>query len=68
MNIDFKEAELAILNDALRHIESTTDVYEYIGSNPTREAYRKAFTDTFDKIKRFSSEKAKQGAFYFETD
>lgn len=66
MNIKLTDENIAIINDALKHVESTTDVLEYIGTNPTREAYRKAFLNTFEKINEISNDETRKGIFYFQ--
>lgn len=66
MNINLTEENIAIINDVLKHVESTTDVFEYIGSNPTREDYKKAFLNTIEKLDKISNDETRKGAFYFQ--
>lgn len=66
MIVNLDDENVAIIIDALRHVESTTDAFDYIGTNPTREAYRKAFLNTFEKINEISNDETRKGIFYFQ--
>ncbi|GEP79308.1 hypothetical protein [Staphylococcus carnosus] len=62
--MEFTQAEIAILLDALLHLESTTDVYSNPYGEASKEFYTESFKTVFDKINKLSSEK--RGALYFE--
>ncbi|UOB21467.1 hypothetical protein [Macrococcus armenti] len=66
MNIKLTDENIAIINDALKHVESTTDVLEYIGTNSSREDYKKAFLNTLEKLNKISNDETRKGAFYFQ--
>lgn len=64
--MEFTKSEIAIIYDALHHLESTTDVY----SNPYNESYKAFYTESFksvyNKIENNYADVAKKGVFYFE--
>ncbi|MCM3071113.1 hypothetical protein [Staphylococcus equorum] len=61
----FTSDEIAIIYDALYHLECTTDVYSNPYDEMSKKEYTDAFRSAFSKINSYSDEK-KMGAFYFE--
>lgn len=61
----FTSDEIAIIYDALYHLECTTDVYSNPYDEMAKKEYTDAFRSAFSKINSYSDEK-KMGAFYFE--
>ncbi|MCE4987165.1 hypothetical protein BUZ34_05490 [Staphylococcus haemolyticus] len=63
--MDFTKDEIAIIYDALFHLECTTDIYSNPYSDPSKESYIEAFKSAYDKINK-QSNYSKKGALYFE--
>lgn len=61
----FTRDEIAIIYDALYHLECTTDVYSNPYNEPSKKDYTNAFKSVFDKINSYSYDD-KRGVFYFE--
>lgn len=63
--MNFSDSEIAIIYDALFHLECTTDVYSNPYNCTSKDAYINAFRTTFNKIDE-CSDKNRKGALYFE--
>ncbi|EGQ3124426.1 hypothetical protein I0622_000986 [Staphylococcus pseudintermedius] len=63
--MNFSQDEIAIIYDALYHLECTTDVYSNPYDEVSKAKYTNAFISAFNKIDEFS-EKERKGIFYFE--
>ncbi|UXU83343.1 hypothetical protein MUA77_11075 [Mammaliicoccus sciuri] len=63
--MNFSQDEIAIIYDALYHLECTTDVYSNPYNDLSKEKYTNAFISAFDKVSE-SSVKERKGILYFE--
>ncbi|MCI2841881.1 MULTISPECIES: hypothetical protein [Staphylococcus] len=64
--MEFTKSEIAIIYDALHHLENTTDVYSNPYDESSKARYTESFKSVFNKIENNYADIAKKGVFYFE--